>query len=303
MNHTTTAGAGRPATDAAGAPEGVSVRPMRPSDIGDGLRLCRASGWNQIARDWAQFLAMEPDGARVAECAGRVVGTVATVRYGRRFAWIGMVLVDPAARGRGIGTLLLDQATALLADMPLVRLDATPAGHGIYLKRNFTEEYRLRRLQATVPGSLEISAAGQARRMTERDLPDVTALDEQVFGASRAAMLRWVWSGAPEYAWVAERDGAIQGFTFGRHGDASEYLGPLVAVNEETARRLAAACLRGHAGRQFIIDAPPHAPAWLRSLDEMGFREQRPLIRMSMGAAAVPGDPSRQFAILGPEFG
>jgi GNAT superfamily N-acetyltransferase len=275
---------------------------MRPSDIGDGLRLCRASGWNQIARDWAQFLAMEPDGARVAECAGRVVGTVATVRYDRQFAWIGMVLVDPAARGQGIGTLLLDQAAALLADMPMVRLDATPAGYGIYVKRHFTEECRLRRLQATIPSGLERSG-GEARPMTDRDLPDVIALDEQVFGASRAAMLRWAWNGAPEYAWVAERDGAIQGFTFGRHGYDSEYLGPLVAVDEETARVLAATCLRGHAGRQFVIDAPSHTPAWNRSLAEMGFREQRTLIRMSTGAAAIPGDPSRQFAILGPEFG
>jgi GNAT superfamily N-acetyltransferase len=276
---------------------------MRPSDIGDGLRLCRACGWNQTARDWAQFLAMEPDGARVAECGGRVVGTVATIRYGTRFGWIGMVLVDPAARGRGIGTLLLDQATAMLADMPLVRLDATPAGHGIYLRRNFTEEGRLCRLQATVPGGLEVPAAAQARRMTERDLSEVIALDEQVFGANRAEMLRWIWDLAPEYAWAADRDGVLSGYTFGRHGHAFEYLGPVVAVDEETARLLATACLSGHAGRQFVIDAPVHAPAWLASLAGMGFREQRPLIRMSKGAGVIPGDPSSQFAILGPEFG
>src|SRR5688572_21903332 len=207
---------------------------MRPSDIGDGLRLCRACGWNQTAHDWAQFLAMEPDGARVAECLGRVIGTVATIRYGTRFGWIGMVLVDPAARGRGIGTLLLDQATAMLADMPLVRLDATPAGHGIYIRRNFTEERRLRRLQATVPGGLQVPTAAQAHRMTERDLSDVIALDERVFGANRAAMLRWIWNLAPEYAWAAGRGAGLRGYTFGRHGYGFEYLGPVVAIDPQT---------------------------------------------------------------------
>ena len=109
-------------------PHAVALRSMRATDIDAGLRLCRVSGWNQVRRDWEQFLALSPDGCCVAEHEGHVVGTVATVRYGTRFGWIGMVLVDPAVRGRGIGTRLLDHALALLSDMPLVRLDATPAG-------------------------------------------------------------------------------------------------------------------------------------------------------------------------------
>ena len=31
------------------------------------------------------------------------MATIATVRYGRQFGWIGMVLVNPDAQGRGIG--------------------------------------------------------------------------------------------------------------------------------------------------------------------------------------------------------
>lgn len=281
----------------------VSIRAMRPSDIDDGLRLCRASGWNQVARDWAQFLAIEPHGARVADWNGRVVGTVATLRYGQRFGWIGMVLVDPPMRGQGIGTLLVDQATSLLADLPLVRLDATPAGYGLYLQRGFSEEHWLCRLHATIPAGLVAPRTRHARRMTAGDLREVIALDEQVFGASRAVMLRWMWAGAPEYAWVANRYGTIGGYTFGRHGYAFDHLGPVVAVDEGTAGVLARACLRAHAGREFIIDAPLHGQAFLRSLEAMGFREQRPLIRMGKGGGGLPGDPSRQFAILGPEFG
>jgi N-acetylglutamate synthase-like GNAT family acetyltransferase len=283
-------------------PLDVVLRPMRASDIDDGLRLCRISGWNQVGRDWEQFLTLTPDGARVAEHDGLVVGTVATVRYDTQFGWIGMVLVDPVVRGRGVGTLLLDPAVELLSDMPLIRLDATSAGHDLYLTRNFTEEGLIHRLQGIAPGLADPTHDG-VRRMTDQDIAEVSALDEQIFGANRATMLRWMLQGAPEYAWVARSGSRLTGYMFGRHGHDFEHMGPIVAVDAETARQLATTCLGAHTGRVFVVDAPVHTPSWQRSLETLGFRKQRLLIRMARGASGVPGDPSRQFAVLGPEFG
>jgi len=297
------AGAATVPASPAAADTRLTVRPMTHADIPGGLRLCRESGWNQVARDWAQFLTLGPEGARVAVRGDRVVGTAATIRHDARFAWIGMVLVDPAERGRGIGTLMLKHSLEILADMPAVRLDATPAGHGIYLRNGFIEEYRLSRLRATVPPGLAAPPTGRVRPAREADLADVIAFDERVFGANRAAMLRWMWEGAPEYAWIAHGPrGRLEGYAFGRHGFLFEHLGPVVAVDEARACELAAACLAPHAGREFIVDAA-QASEWLRYLEESGFREQRILIRMCRGQARGFGDPSRQFAVLGPEFG
>ena len=275
---------------------------MRAPDIDVGLRLCRVSGWNQVRRDWEQFLALSPDGCAVAEHEGHVVGTVATVRYGTRFGWIGMVLVDPAVRGRGIGTRLLDHSLALLSDMPLVRLDATTAGHPLYLTRGFAEEGQINRLQGIAPDLAQARPEG-VRPMSSQDIGGVSSLDELVFGANRIAMLRWMWHGAPGYAWVAERGGQVAGYTFGRHGHDFEDLGPIVAADDDMAQQLATACLSAHGGRSFIVDVPLGQSGLQRCLEAMGFRYQRPLIRMARGAGAIPGDPSRQFAVLGPEFG
>jgi GNAT superfamily N-acetyltransferase len=273
---------------------------MRATDIDDGLRLCRVSGWNQVRRDWEQFLALSPGGCAVAEHEGHVVGTVATVRYGTRFGWIGMVLVDPAVRGRGIGTQLLDHSLALLADMPQVRLDATPAGRPLYVTRDFIEEGQLNRLQGLVASQPRPEGV---RPMSERDIAEVSALDEQVFGANRDAMLRWMWQGAREYAWVAECGSTLTGYTFGRHGHDYEHLGPVTAVDGDTARRLAAACTGLDSGRPFVVDVGPGQSSWQQSLEALGLRVQRPLIRMARGNPAIPGDPTQQFAVLGPEFG
>src|SRR5688572_19261656 len=106
----------------------IQLRIMRHEDIPAGLGLCRASRWNQVARDWELFLAMCPDACKVAvDETGTVVGSVAAVTYGTEFGWIAMVLVDPAYRRQGIGTRLLEEGLALLTHVPIVRLDATPA--------------------------------------------------------------------------------------------------------------------------------------------------------------------------------
>jgi ribosomal protein S18 acetylase RimI-like enzyme len=285
-----------------GGPLDVTLRTMQPADIADGLRLCRSAGWNQLARDWELFLATAPDGACVAETGGRVVGTATTMPYGGLVGWIAMVLVDEAFRGRGIGTRLLDEALVRLADVSLARLDATPAGHPIYLTRGFVEEYRLQRMQATAPAGLA-PPPESIQPMTPADLPEVAALDEAAFGANRAAVLAWVLEGAPEYAWVARSRGRLVGFVTGRHGYAFEHLGAIVAAEAGVARQLAEACLGPHPGRPFVVDATPHSPAWLQALESLGFRTLRPLIRMTRGTAPIPGDPSRLFAVVGPDLG
>lgn len=280
----------------------VCFREMTPADIADGLRLCRASRWNQVRRDWELFLALSPRGCRVAVKDDRVIGTVTTVSYEDHFGWVGMVLVDPAQRGQGVGTRLLHEAIEALSDVAAVRLDATPAGRALYSQHGFVDEYGLSRME-TVAALRPGGERGAARPMTKADLPAILELDREAFGADRRATLEWMLAGAGEYAWVAERGGRVAGYLFGRHGFNHSHLGPVVAEDQEAARQLVAACLGGQPGKPFILDTARHDPGWSRWLEAVGFREQRPFIRMYRGENRRPGLTARQFAILGPEFG
>ena len=274
--------------------------PMSLDDIPAGLDLCRAAGWNQTARDWTQFLTATPDGARTARVDRRVVGTAATIRYGRAFAWIGMVLVDPAMRGHGIGTRLLDEAMALVADMPSVRLDATPAGFPLYLKRGFVEEYRLHRMLRA--GSvLRNPGDSRMRPLLAADISVIATFDAAAFGADRTGMLRWMFDGTPDLAWYAGKQDNLEGFVLGRRGHLFDHIGPVVARDVAVAQALTRAAL-GATSRAVVIDATLHVPAWREWLHSIGFRQHRELIRMSRGTPPT-AEVERQFAILGPEFG
>jgi GNAT superfamily N-acetyltransferase len=283
-------------------PEGVSIREMTPDDIAAGLRLCRASHWNQTERDWRFFLTAAPHGALVAQAeGGRVIGTVATLPYGP-FTWISMVLVDPAARGRHVGTALLQRGLALVGPDAVARLDATPAGEAIYCKLGFAGEYRLARwrLDGKRPA---IAPRSNARPLAPEDWPAIREIDHCVFGASRVGLLQRLADEAPEYARVVARGSHVQGYLFGRHGHDREHLGPLVADGPDTAAALLASTLAEQPDRGIYLDAPDDRHEWRDVLVAIGFAIERPFLRMHRGVLTTPGTPSWIYAIAGPELG
>jgi hypothetical protein len=275
---------------------------MTPEDVPAGLRLCRVAGWNQRAEDWQALLA---NGFfRVAVREATIVGSGGAVLYGRRLAWVAMILVDPEARRQGIATRLMQDVLARLGPVEVVGLDATPQGAPVYGGLGFTDRGGFARMERPAdadPVRAERGPAGP-RPLTATDLVGLAGRDRAVFGADRSAVLAWAREQAPEYAWCIGAREKSEGYVLGRHGHRTEHLGPLVADDEERAARLLTAILAAVPGRGFIMDIPDH-PAWRERLRILGFREQRPFRRMILGEAPSPGDPRQRFAIVGPEFG
>ena len=92
----------------------ISLRVMRQTDLPFADAVRALAGWNQTLDDWRRFLAIEPDGCYLAERNGQSAGTATTIVYGPTVAWIGMVLVHPDYRRKGVGTALLEQCLTYL---------------------------------------------------------------------------------------------------------------------------------------------------------------------------------------------
>ncbi len=287
--------------------DSVDFRDMTEADLDGGLLLSRASGWNQSLADWKLLLSLGPGLFRVASRGPRLVASGGAVRYGDALAWICMILVHPDERGQGLGTRVFDEVLARCraeADAGRLRsigLDATPAGRGIYERRGFTEGPALVRMRLEAePGPATPRVALEALRPT--DLDHVLARDVEVFGADRAPVLRHALDDAPELAFVARGENAVSGYCFGRRGDVSDHVGPVVANDAATAAALVRACAARPRRRPLTLDARAE-PAWLETLAAIGFRSVRPLTRMYLGDARPVARPEREPVVFGPEFG
>jgi len=263
---------------------------MTAADIPAGLRLCRAARWNQLEADWRLFVE-PPSGPWLIERDGAVIGTSAVARYDN-LAWVAMMLVDPAERRAGHGARLLTAALDAAAGAPCIGLDATPLGEGLYRRFGFVESYGLMRMRwdGVLASSAAPSAGMIAGAADHGSAPQV--MDREVFGADRGRLLADLARRAPESASVVEGSG----YCFGRPGFLYHQLGPVVANDPDTATALFRQALAAHA---CTMDVPQDKIAWAKAL---GFVEERPFVRMFRRGHRHPGDPSRIYAIAGPEF-
>lgn len=282
-----------------------SIRPMTPGDIPDGMRLKTAAGWNQTEDDWRLYLDIGGDGCFAAELLGKVIGTVTTIDYGGRFSWIGMVLVDPAYRRKGIGASLMNRAIDYLEGRGTIRLDATPLGKTVYDNQGFVEEYGLVRLvcPSLDPDTADADKAQDVSPLTSRDLPRVADMDRSVFGADRQEIFKHLVRANTETAWKREVGGSTRGYCLGRPGTKHYQIGPVVGETPEDAIAVFRAAFREIEGASVVVDVPETQTDFLSWLKSVGFREERPFIRMCRGKNEFPGDPSRIFGIAGPELG
>ena len=279
----------------------MNLRLMSRTDIPAGMRLKDIAGWNQTPVDWERFLHASPAGCFVAEAEGKVVGTATTIVYEGRFAWIGMVLVDPDYRGRSIGTRLLEKTIAHLdaCRVPTMKLDATPQGKPIYEKLGFVTEYEIERWTfMRAPGAATVTAESPAQ-----DLERILSADREVFGADRGDLLRSLDREAPEFTLMTSSPGYLTGYALGRRGSRADHLGPWMARDEASARELLDEFLRRSGRETVFVDCLKENPYARQLVRSQGFEFSRPLTRMYRGSNTHPGRPELLCAALGPEFG
>jgi GNAT superfamily N-acetyltransferase len=290
----------------AGSGLDMHLRTMTKRDVSAGLRLKELAGWNQTAGDWNRFLGASPEGCFVVEENGLVCGTATTICYEDRFAWIGMVLVDPKYRKRGIGTQLLEKTIEYLdqRSIPTIKLDATPQGRPLYEKLGFVAEYEIeRRVLKRSPGSDTRKAKSSRAALTEAQLELVFRMDRDVFGADRSLLLRSLRDETPEFALSDWIDGLPQGYAFGRRGSFADHLGPWMATSKSWAEKLLDEFLERCSRESILVDRLSANAMAGELLRAKGFAFSRNLTRMYRGPNTHVGNPGSLCAIAGPEFG
>lgn len=287
----------------------IRYRTMTAADIPGGMRLKSAAGWNQTEADWLRFLDADAEGTFVAEFEGRVVGTVATITYENRVAWIGMMLVDPDFRRRGIGEGLMRMAldTLRARNVPVIGLDATPMGQPLYERLGFVATAKLHRWSLERQSQDADSELGiETNDASSIDLTALCNRDRAAFGADRSRLIRTFFEEHPERV-VSVSDPASSGHAavIARRGTASDHLAAWMAETQHQAATVLDTALARTSQPGVIVDVPAEHPWAGAILTERGFRIARDLTRMYVGDSVshVSARDPGLCAILGPEFG
>jgi len=277
-----------------GATDALTEAPLRQADVPGALALSAKVGWNQTIDDWRLFIAR---GRTIGLFDGDIglVATAAALPY-QGFGYISMVIVDPAWRRRGLARHLMGECIEALRGRNLAALlDATSAGALVYRGLGFVELATMERWEGE--GGVVAKVGGVADRLTPEELDKLIAADAAVFGSNRRFLLEDFLVRTGTAAW--SHDG---GYVVMRQGYRAAQIGPLMASSNESACVLLATAIANARGRVFL-DLFVSWPDLAALLDSLGFKRQRPFIRMALHRTTLPGDPQRLAIAAGPEFG
>lgn len=257
-------------------PQDYVIRPMERKELDLALEWAAGEGWNPGLHDSDAFYSADPKGHLIGVLAGVPVGCISAVAYGSTFGFLGLYIVRPEYRGRGLGVLLWEKALRHLEDRN-VGLDGVLGRQRDYEKHGFRLAHRNLRFRAFGIGrSRPAGLTGLGRG----DLDAVLEYDRRLFPASRQQFLE-KWLGMPKSAALGYiKGGKLGGYGVVRKCRDGYKVGPLFADTPGIAEALFSG-LAGHAqGAPVFIDVPEvNAPA-LHLAERMGMEQVFATARM-----------------------
>ena len=216
----------------------------------------KAEGWNPGLDDAERFQIADPQSFLATEREGEIVATVSCALYGDSYAFIGFYIVRSDLRGRGIGSLLFEQALARAGDRT-VGLDGVLAQQASYERRGFAVAHRNVRWRTIGGGERPAGVVDLCTVPFEQLL----GYDSAVFGSERERFLR-CWVDRPAgHALAYLHSDQLAGYGVLRPCHVGAKIGPLFANDPEVAGTLLSGLLAAAGPRtEVFIDIPAANP-------------------------------------------
>jgi len=276
------------------------VANVAPDEVSLLVDWAAAEGWNPGLHDAQCFAAADATGFFVGRKGGEPVATISVVKYGARFAFLGLYIVKPAYRGRGYGLALWNAALATAAGRD-VGLDGVVAQQNNYKRSGFALAYRNVRYRG--PRAAATTVDSRIVPLSSLPFSDVAAYDRAMFGAARDGFLR-CWIAQPDAkALAAVRAGRIAGYGVIRPARQGFKVAPLFADDADLAAALLGA-LESYLpdGAELSLDVPEPNRAAIALAERHGMSIVFETARMYRGAApALPLE--RVFGVTTFELG
>jgi len=246
--------------------EALTLRLMNKAEVDQLVSWAADEGWNPGLHDADLFWETDPEAFIAAELGDELIGGGAITSYEGQFGFMGLFVVRPEFRGRGLGGQLWHARVTLLRGR--LRSGASIGIDGVfemqdwYAKGGFTFSHR----------SIRYEGVGAAAEPAQGLVPvanvpfsQLAAYDRRCFPAARERFLR-AWMAQPEaLALAAVEEGALRGYGVIRRCGHGAKIGPLFADDATTAEALFDALAAFVPGEPVFIDVP-EVNAWAMSM-------------------------------------
>jgi GNAT superfamily N-acetyltransferase len=224
------------------------------------------------------------------------MSSAALFDYGDALLSIGMVLVAPSQRRRGLARAAMDRCLRI-AGRRSSTLIATPLGEPLYVNLGFVEVGRVVRM------SFEGATAGERLpSIADTDARAVEQLDHEAYGANRSALLRSLRARAAATSVVRAARGGVRAFGIAMRQRDQLVVGPLIARDASEALALFRS-LTGAYAAAVRIDVPTTQMAFLSALAGLGLTRGQSAPIMLRGVDDLPGRREQIYAIASRGFG
>ncbi|MEO7493819.1 MAG: GNAT family N-acetyltransferase [Massilia sp.] len=272
---------------------------MTEHDLEAAHRLSHAVRWPHRLPDW-QFAHSLGIGY-VAETGKTVVGTVLCWHHGADYATLGMFIVHPEWRRKGVGRALIARAMSELGERN-VSLMATGSGTALHQGLGFEAAGAIHHHQGSAfcPKLIALAPGERIRPLGLRDHAELADLYTRAAGMPRAAVMAALMEAAE--CVVIDRDDELLGCAVLRRYGHGYAIGPVLAPDADRAKALISHWAGTYTGAFVRIDVP--AASGLSSwLDDLGLLQVDTVVTMVRGAPARPEGALKVFAIVNQSLG
>lgn len=233
--------------------EGYEIRSLTKAESQLAIDWAAAEGWNPGLNDASIFHGADPLGFLAGFREKRPVATIAAVRYGTGWGFIGFYIVKPDFRGRGLGLRIWNAAMDRLSGRN-IGLDGVIAQQENYRKSGFTLAYRNVRYRGQKASLAKPHPSVVPLAQLEWDR--VVEYDGELFFLPRPEFLRpWIsQQGSLALGYV--ENGRIKGYGVIRQCRAGCKVGPLFANDAAVADALLGSLAEWAKGQEFFLDIP-----------------------------------------------
>lgn len=235
----------------------LQIRTLDEDGVHTLIKWAEEEGWNPGPHDAGVFYATDPDGFLGVFDNDELIGGGSIVSYDGQFGFMGLFIMKPEYRSKGVGSKLWykrrDTLLSRLKKGASIGMDGVVDMQPFYTKGGFTIAFRDERYERS---GERFSIDEHISPITGNDMDAVLAYDAACFGFERPQFMQH-WLQLPgNHTFKYTEGGELKGFAIVRKLQKGWKVCPLFADNAMVAEALYEACLNATQGETLTIDIP-----------------------------------------------